>query len=135
MRVTISDALADEYLAYATTQNVSLDAVIEKQLKRFKTVPPGSTTVVLGSKHLDFLAEKLHGGDVRSAEDLVTKVDRLAGIKFETIDLRLTPAQLEELAHRAERQGKPVEALVQEIWEKLSVDFFYVAAGTPAVEV
>lgn len=124
MRVTISDQIADTYQAYATQQGIPLDAIILKQLDRFKAVTPGAATVVLGSKHLEYLAEKLHGGDVRSAEDLVTKVDRLAGIKFEAIDLRLTPAQLEELAFRAERQGKTVEDLVQEMWARLSVEFF-----------
>lgn len=129
MRVTLSDPLAEQYLLLATQQNRSLDEVVEIQLRRFETIPPGSTVVVLGPKHLDYLAEKLHGGDVRSAEDLITKVDRLAGVKFSGIDLRMTPAQLEELVHRAARQGKPVEALVQEIWERLSVDFFHTPLG------
>ncbi len=120
MRVTIPDPLADQYQAYATQQGIPLDAVVTKQLTRVQSVTPGSRVVILGANHLDYLAEKLHGGDVQSAEDLLQKVDRLAGIKFEAIDLKLTPAQLEEVQHRAERQGKSVDQLVHEMWAFLS---------------
>ncbi len=125
MRVTIPDELADAYQAYATQQGIALDEVVAKQLKRVQTVTPGSKVVILGAKHLDYLAEKLHGGDVMSAEDLVTKVDRLAGISFQGIDLLLTPAQLEEVAHRAARQGKSVDQLVHEMWEHVSVNLLH----------
>lgn len=129
MRVTIPDQLADVYQAVATKQGLSLDDVVSRQLRRFQTLIASPRVVVLGPDHLDALELKLHGGQIPSPEDLIAKVSRLAGVSFCGIDLQLTPAQVEELAHRAERQGKSVEALVQEIWEQLAQQFFH-SAGT-----
>lgn len=133
MRITLPDALVDDYAVHAAKAGVIVDETITALLRRMKDVDPHHRLVVLGEKHLDLLAQKLHGGDVLNGDDLVKKVGRLAGIKFMGIDLCLSPAQLEELAHRAMRQNTTVEALVLDIWRHWAGDFFHEGAGGETV--
>lgn len=133
MRITLPDALADDYAVHAAKAGVTVDETITALLRRMKDIDPHRRLVVLGGKHLDLLAQKLHGGDVLSGDDLVRKVSRLAGIKFMGLDLFLSPAQLDELQHRALRQGKPMDQLVLDIWRRLADEFFHVGSGGESV--
>lgn len=133
MRVTLPDSVVDLYQAYADQSGKSLDSVIADRLKRTAVVPHGSRMVFVGGDPLDRLEAKLGGGSITTADDLARRVERLAGITFMGKDLQLSPNQLEELAQRAERQGKSIDDLITDIWAHLRDNFFYTSGGGEAV--
>ena len=133
MRVTIPDDLADTYQKFADAHGVPLDAVLADQLKRLAPYEPGKRLVALTPDQVDQLEPRLGGGSVKDGTDLTRKVLTLAGIRFHRIDLDFTPQQLEELAHRAERQGKSVQALCIEIIDSMKDQFFWTSGGGAAV--
>jgi hypothetical protein len=60
---------------------------------------------------------------------LVTAIRRLARLTIGTIEVEFTPAQWEDLAHRAKKRGLSVEMLVRQVVTKLSQDLWSVASG------
>jgi hypothetical protein len=131
MRITLPDEVADQYFSFAGAHGVPIETAMIRQLQRLSNADPYEKIVVLGGDDLLRLAERLHGGDVQSAKDLVTKVERLASISFEGVNLQLTPAQLEEL-QPARAPGKTVEERVKEI-DRLATDFFHTAGSFASV--
>lgn len=130
MRITIPDPLADVYQAIADRQGRSLDAVVEAQLARFQHCPPGERTVAIKLE----AAEAILGGlPLRDGPDLLKRMQALTGVTFHGVRLDFTPGQLSELARRAEREGKSVEALAQGIIEQLNRQFFWGAEPASAV--
>jgi hypothetical protein len=129
-RVTIPDHLFEHYQAIADRQGRPLDAVIEAQLSRFQHCPPGERTLAMNVEKV----EKVLGGTpIRDGQDLLTRLEHLAGITFHGIRLDFSPAQLEELARRASREGKSVEELAAQIAEQLNRQFFWGAEAAEAV--
>jgi len=135
MRITLPDAVADAYLAYAEKQGRPVEAVLTAQLQRFQAVEPGSRTIVLGGALTEQLSTMLGGFPIQSAEDLVRKVNELAAVSFQHIRLDFSPSHLRELAHRAERQGKPVEDIIQDVVRQLADQFFWTSGAGEAVLV
>lgn len=132
MKVSITDAVADPYLAIAEKQGRSVDVVVDAQLKRFSHLPPGEKAIVLGGQDLLALEERLRG-PIRDGIDLADKVARLAGVRFRNIQLDFSATQLEELTRRATRQGRPVDTLVQEIVAAIVDQFFYTSGDGVAL--
>lgn len=132
MIVTLPDEIIAPYLAYAESQGCPLADILAAQLKRFTAFEPGKKAIVIPAKLEGVLADKLGGLPIASGPDLIARLTRLAGISFAGHDLSLTPNQLAELQHRAERQGRSVAELVDDIWRRLSNDFFYSSGGGEA---
>lgn len=132
MRVTIPDKTMDQYLLYAERMQKPVDTVIAQQLARFSALDPQQRAVVIGADVLDTLDQQLGAGQVKDGDDLLAKIGRLAAITFHNVRLDFTPNQLEELAHRAERQGTTVEALAADIIRQLTEQFFWGTGGGAA---
>lgn len=133
MRITIPDALAERYTDYATQASRSLDETVTHQLQKTATINPfDPRRLVLGQRLLEKLEARLGGGPIATADDLEKRFDRLASIAVMGIDLRFSPNMLEELAYRAARQGKTVEALAEEIASRMAVQFFDTPSGMTA---
>ncbi len=128
MRLVIDDTIVAPYEAMAEKQGRSVEEVVNAQLKRFAGLTPGEKAVVVGAKALDDLAPPLGGRPIKDGADLVDRLAQVSSIKFEGKDIQLTVTQKAELQRRAERQGRPVAALVDDIWRKFQQDFFYEAA-------
>lgn len=134
MRVTIPDAVIDPYQTYADRQGIALDAVLTNQLRRFASLEPGKRAIVIPADLAETLAERLGGLPLKDGADLLARLDALAGITFADVRIPLSAAQAEELAHRAARQGRPVEALVRDVVAKITEDLFWVGGGGVAAE-
>lgn len=63
-------------------------------------------------------------GSTETARHLVTAIGRLARLSIGAIEVPFTPGQWETLAHRAQKQGIPVEALVRRIVDKITAEIF-----------
>lgn len=60
-------------------------------------------------------------------DHLLTAITRLARLEIGSIVVDFSPAQWEELAHRATKRGLPVATLVKQIVDKLTQDLWTVA--------
>lgn len=135
MRITIPDDVLAPYEEMAQRQGRPVDDVVAAQLKRFAMLEPGKKAVVIPPAALTALEPPLGGTPVRDAQDLLTRIQQLANISFMGLNLGLSLQQKAELAHRAERQGRTVEALVQEMWRDLQQNFFWSGGGGEAAPV
>ena len=129
MRVFIPDELTDKYQVIANAQNRKLEQVIHLQLERFVRLPPGNPSMVIGREILDRITAVTGGIPVKDEADLLARFNRLAGISFKKINIDLSPAQLESLEARAKRQGRPIKALIQEIWGRVREEFNLATTG------
>lgn len=131
MRITIKDSTADVYQRYADKQGRGIDAVVEAQLARFSGQEPGTKAIVVSAED----AQRILGGTpVLNGTDLLARVSQLASLTFHGIRLDFSPAQLSELQHRAERQGKTVEALAADIVKAINREFFWASGGGEAAD-
>lgn len=135
MRVTLADTTVDVYEQYATKQGRPVDQVIEAQLNRFKRLEPGTKAVVVNAEMLESLSVALGGLPIKDAADLCAKVEELAAVSFQHIRLDFSPKHLAQLADRAERQGKPVEQVIQDVVKTMAEQFFWHSGGGEAVLV
>jgi hypothetical protein len=91
-------------------------------------LPPGGRVVVLSSEGLQVLEPILGGGSILNEQDLLKKVQRLAGISFQHVRLPFTPNQLEALTEKATRQGLSVDQLVERTAPRMYEHFFDLVA-------
>src|SRR5258708_34320589 len=121
MRVQIADSVAEAYEGDADRFDKTMDAVLEAQLDRFKHVRMTEPIVILKGEHRDRLQDILAGGSLRSAEDLVRKVQALADLKIGGIAVDFTPTQWAQIMARADKNDRPLaqelHTLVQQIVE------------------
>ncbi len=132
MRVTIPDAIADQYTAFAASQGRPVEDLCAAQLTRFAKLEPGKRAVALGVAHLEAIEAMTGGLPLRSGDDVQARVESLAAITFQHVRLGFTPSQLAEIAHRAERQGKPAPQLIEEMCQAVLRDFFWASGGGEA---
>ena len=131
MRLTISDDLADKYLAAlppnaphqqrqdAAVQH-TLDAVITRVLER--AVPlahPGALVLSVGETEKVVEALLLPDG-CREVQRIVAAAEELADMKIGKFRLKLSAPVLRGLQNRADREGKPLAIYVQAIVDKLT---------------
>lgn len=129
MRVTIPDETVAKYEPMAEKVGLSLEEVLHRQLDRFAKLEVGKRAILLQANQLQSVEGALGGLPIKDAEDLLARLRQHASIRFAGIDLDLTPAQKLELVHRAERQGKTVEQLLQEHVAWLNSQVFYTMGG------
>lgn len=131
MLVQIPDAL---YLklkkaADAADRATTPEQLIARQLQRFGDFPVTVRTVLVAGDDLEALETTLGGGQVKDGADLLKKVHQWAGITIGNIRVDFSPAQLDEIAHRAEKQGKDPQTIVDDIVRQIAEQFFW----TPVV--
>ena len=124
MLVQIPDEVALRYQAAADATRQPLQKILERQLTKFAAVPTHGKLLVLSGTALDRLDQLLGLGATTSAEAFVRAVEGWAGITIGGIRVDFPPAQLAEIQHRAEVQGKTPEAIVEDIVAQLSREFF-----------
>lgn len=132
MRITIPDEVAALYEPYAAAQGRSLDEVLTAQLTRFAKLEPGKRAIILGPKHIEALETMTGRLPLRDAADLQKRVDDLAAVTFSHIRLDFSASQLAEIAHRAERQGRPAAQIVREMIDATQRDMFWNSGGGEA---
>ena len=65
-------------------------------------------------------------GSTETVEHLVTAVERMARLVIGDVQIDFTPGQWEHLAHRAQKMGLTVDALVRRIVDKITSDIWNV---------
>ncbi len=94
----IDDDLAQVYMDEALERKMPIEQLLADRLVRAAPLDPRSRYVIVADQARVQLEQLLGGGDVKSGEDLVQKVRRLARIKFGDHELQLSAGQLEEIA-------------------------------------
>lgn len=108
----------------ANKRDRSPESVLITHLVAGMEVQVGGRSVILQGTQLTALEERLGHGQINSANDLVKKVEGLARIQFGAHEIRLTPAELEEIAWRAKKADKTVEQLIEATWRRMNELFF-----------
>lgn len=125
MLIQIPDEVALKYQQVADRARVPLGTLLERQLVRFGSMPPGERVLVLAGEALEQIDRDLGIGATRDATALLTAIRGWAGITIGDIRLQFSPAQLAEIAHRADKQGKSPEDVVKEIVSSIESAFFW----------
>lgn len=123
--VKLDDDLVARYEPYATEAKLPVATILERQLARFAAHPPAQQVIPLDRATLQQLESLLGGGTLKSAADLVARTRAYASITLGKVVLDLSPAQKQELVHRATKQGRTPEAVVQELVAQVTTDLFY----------
>lgn len=126
LRVTLPDVSMDqlhERMHQQTRGDLEATASLAL-IAALSSLPVQGRYTVLEQADLIKLEDILGGGSILNGADLLAKVQRLAGVSFEHIRLQFTPGQLEELGRKAERQGKSVAQLVDQMAPRIHEQFF-----------
>lgn len=126
LRVTLPSWAIPKLEAVAHEQgDKDLETAASQQLgTALSTLPATGRFAVVNQQELQTLEDILGGGSVLNGADLLKKVERLAGISFGHVRLAFTPGQLEDLKRKADRQGKTVEQLVDQMAPRIHEQFF-----------
>lgn len=100
-----------------------IDVVTAKQFESLYE-PIEKRGLILTAEDQTALAKTLGFGSTNSSHDLTLAVQRLARLKIGGVDVDFSPAQWEELTHRAQKRGlsltvyldRMVEKLLQDLW-------------------
>ncbi len=125
MLVKIDDDLAARYDLVAQEYKQPLAQVIERQLARFADYPATLRVVVLSRDPLQQIEQLLGGGQLTTPEQLVARVRDYASITLGKIELDFTPAQKQEIAHRAAKHGKSPKEIVQDLVLQVTNTLFW----------
>lgn len=120
----LDDETAFHYQTEADEIKQPLYIVLADRLRRAVALDPRHRYVILTDNPLARVEHALGDLPLQSAEELVARVQRLAKIQFGEHELELTPGQMEEIAWRASKQGKTVDAVLQETWRVFCENFF-----------
>ena len=125
LRVAVADTTMDVLQEIARTTQRDPETVAARVLEgAARILPQQGRYLVVDGADLDVLEQIFSGGSVLNSADLRRKVERLAGISFGHVRLEFSPGQLEEIAHRAERQGLSPEELIRRCAKKMEELFF-----------
>jgi hypothetical protein len=130
MRIEVADDALEVLDRASQRSALAPELIASRTLREALAVLPvgGGRAVVVSGAALERLGEILAGGAVLNQDDLVKKVERLAGVSFLHARLPFTPTQLEELAARAARQGLTVQQLVDRAAPRIYDTFFNMIA-------
>lgn len=131
MRVTIQldDDTALTYQNEAVERGMDVEDVLADRLKRAQVLDPRHRYVVLVDGVLARAEAALGGLPLLHAEDFLSKLTRLARIRFGDHRLELTAGQMEEIVWRGQKQGKTVEQMLGMAWERFTAEFFTLLPG------
>lgn len=123
--LTIPDDLWEIYRVESLERHVDPGDLLRDRLARAVGLDPRDRAIVLtGGRTMQLIEEKLGGGQLKSAEDLLAKVTNLAVIKFGAHEFTITPGQYRELAFRASKTGRSIDQLIESIYQKMQETFF-----------
>lgn len=110
----------------AAAANRPIDHQALLKLRAALTLLPdgGGRVVTLSGDTLTVVETILGGGSILNQEDLLAKVERLAGVSFEHCRLPFSPSQLEALQEKATRQGLTVQQIVERTAPRIYEQFF-----------
>lgn len=98
--------------------------VLPEALFKSRFEPATTDGLVIDGASRAALEKALGFGSTKSAGDLVTVASRLARLSVGDIAIDFSPGQWDVLAHRAQKRGISVEALVRQIVDKLTADIW-----------
>ena len=124
MLIQLDDAIALKYQQAADRARVPLAKLLERQLVRFAEIPLGARALTLAGDDLEQVDALLGLGSTQSPAALLAALRAYAGISIGGIRLEFSPAQLAEIAYRADKQGKSPQAVVEDIVQQMSWRFF-----------
>jgi len=124
MLIQLDDAVALRYQRAADTARVPLDKFLARQLARFADTPVTERCLVLAGPQIEALDRLLGFGACRDTAMLLSAIATWAGITIGDVRINFTQGQLDEIARRAERQGKSPTAIVQDIVDQMAWRFF-----------
>lgn len=125
LRVPVDDQTLERLQAIGDFMRRQIEDVAGLRLKAATSLLPDAGRVVVISSHvLEGLEQILGGGSILNQEDLLKKVERLAGISFHHVRLPFTPNMLEELRDKAARQGLTAEQLIERTAPRVYEQFF-----------
>lgn len=127
--VVLDDDTAETYQNEAVERGIDIEIVLAERLKMAQVMDPRSRYLLLIDNTLIRMEQALGHLPILHAEDLIAKVTRLARIRFGDHSLELTAGQMEEIAWRAEKQGKTVEVQVKSAWDRFCEEFFTLLPG------
>lgn len=124
-----TDDLHDHYREQAEEmqrrgQATTAEELMADRLDRFKAVTPGDRIIVIDPKSRQRLETILSGGSLLSAEDLVSKIERLSGLAIGEIRLDFTTAETRQISNWARRQGRQPESVLKDIVDKIKLNIF-----------
>jgi len=125
MLVSIDDKLCAKYAAHAKASHIPVEKLLERQLARFADTPITQRVLALTGDDLQQVDQLLGVGATTTPEAFLTAVRSWAGITIGDIRLQFSPAQLAEIQHRADKQGKTPEDVVRDIVGQISEAFFW----------
>jgi hypothetical protein len=116
---------AEEAQARSTGgRKVTVEHLLLGRLQLAVTLDPTQRHLLVHAPTLERLEQKLGGGHVRSETQLADRVERLARVRFGDYEIQLTPAQYEEIAFRANKQGRTIDEMLKLTWQHLQQEFF-----------
>lgn len=124
MLVKIDDDVVAQYQSHPDTAKLPIEQVLTKRLAWLASVPLTARVIILSADDLGAIEALLGGGQIQRAADLVARVQAYSQVKLGTVVVPLTPAEKEELAYRAAKQGKPVADLMRDLIQQLHTALF-----------
>jgi len=132
LNLRVDDETYQHYADEAEATGSQPILVIEDRLKRALVLTPNSRYIILADGTRDRMEQILGGGSLKSAEDLLTRVQRLGHVKFGEHTIEITPGQMEEIIYRAAKMGRSVDDLIKEAYGIFARDFFTLIGQVPA---
>ena len=126
--ITVPDEVHEKYSSYLRPGD-TLESHLAKVLLANHDRDPKDRTIVITSETRSQLEAILHGGHLRDEADLLAKVSRLSSIEIGHVRLNPSPAQMEELKRRAEKNGRDPQREAEGVFAKMSVMFFKTMYG------
>ncbi len=124
MLIQIAYPVALHYQTAADKAKVPLATFLQRQLVKFADIPLGQRALILTVDALQQVDTLLGVGSTKDAPALLAAIRAFAGISIGGVAVDFSPAQLDEIAHRAEKQGKTPQAVVEDIVEQMRWRFF-----------
>jgi hypothetical protein len=109
--------------AYLITRGQTVISCVPTLGDQYEIVVEGQLLVPADIRHR---IEATTGiGSTLTAADLVTAIERLAPIDIGTVHVEFTPGQLAEIAHRATKRGRTVEAELHAVVDRIKDEIFH----------
>ena len=126
LRITISDNADTEFTRRleGKPRSPSIEMLISRHLDATLDIVPDERHLTIDASALTALEDILGGGSLLSDTDLLTKVQRLAGVSFLHVRLPFTHSQLEQLSEKAARNSLTVDQLVERTAPRIYEQFF-----------
>lgn len=124
MLVKIDDEIIARYQAHPDTAKLPLEQVLNRRLAWLADYPLTSRVVILSGDQLAEIEALLGGAQIQRPADLLQRIQVYSQVKLGTVVIPLTLAEKDELAYRAQKQGKPVGDLVRDLIAQLHDSLF-----------